>query len=725
MGEVYKAEDLKLGRMVAIKVLPEAARGDEKARRRLLQEARSASALNHPNIVTIHAIEQVGSPEGPLDLLVMEYLEGRSLSTQIRTGPLDLAALVETGIQIAEALATAHEAGLIHRDIKPSNILTTARGITKVLDFGLAKAAPIVPRDSEAETVTQEALTSHGMIVGTVAYMSPEQTRGEVLDGRSDVFSLGCVLYEAATGTRPFRGSSVLAVLREVAEGIPPRPSALRPELPLELELILERALAKEKDGRFQTAAEFAEALKQFKGLAPVALKEEPQRDAFVGRETELLRLEEMMQGALQGHGQVVFLTGEPGIGKTSLAVEFLRRCRSRYPASLIARGACVEQYGTGESYLPFLDALGSLFAGPGRERVLAVLRTLAPTWCLQLPAALLSSIDVERMRREATGATKERMLREMGDFLGALTSSSPLVLLLEDLHWADPSSADLLGHLGQRVSGQRLLLIGTLRHADLEIGKHPLRNYIREMQAHRVCDEIALEPLADEYVRAYLDSRFAPNDFPAGFAELIQSKTEGHPLFVASLAQFLMERGDIALVDGRWSLMRPVTEVDLEMPTGVQGMIRKKIEALGEAERRALEYASVEGQEFTSAIASALLETEEVALEEQLDGVEKIHRLIQTIGEEELPDGTVAMRYRFAHALYQNFLYDSLVPRRRMLLHRQAGEALSSATPVRRRASPHNWRHILSAGVISRALSSTSSTWATMLADSTTTGSR
>ncbi|MBZ5611578.1 MAG: protein kinase [Acidobacteriia bacterium] len=679
MGEVYKAEDLKLGRIVAIKVLPDAARSDEKARKRLLQEARSASALNHPNIVTVHAIEQVGSAEGPLDLLVMEYLEGQNLSARVRDAPMDLPALLGVGVQVADALAAAHEAGLIHRDVKPSNILITARGHAKVLDFGLAKTVPLLTpvRDPEAETLTDEALTSEGTIVGTVAYMSPEQTRGEPLDARSDIFSLGCVLYEAATGTRPFRGSSVLAICREVAEVNPPAPSALRPELPPEFDLIVERALAKEKEHRFQSASEFAGALKHIDSPALLVVKEERRSDAFVGREPELRQLEEMLRLAVQGSGRMVFLTGEPGIGKTSLAGEILRRARGIHPAALAARGACVEQYGTGESYLPFLDALGSLLAGPGRERVLAVLRRLAPTWCLQLPAAQLSGVDLERMRREAIGATKERMLREMGDFLGAFTSSTPLVLLLEDLHWADPSSADLLRHLGQRISGQRLLLIGTLRQEDLEIGKHPLRNYIREMQGHRFCEQIALQSLAEEYIQVYLDARFAPNDFPAELAELIQSKTEGHPLFVASLAQFLAERGDIALAGDRWNLMQPVAEMDLEMPSGVQGMIRKKIEALGDAERRALEYASVEGQEFTSATASALLKLEDVALEEQLDSVEKVYRLIHTIGEEELPDGTLATRYRFAHALYQNFLYQGMVPKRRMLLHRQAGEAL------------------------------------------------
>ncbi len=668
MGEVYKAEDTKLGRKVAIKVLLSEARQDERARRRLLLEARSVSALNHPNIVTIHAIEQADG----LDFFVMEYVAGESLSARLQRGVLAFSQLLDFGMQTADALASAHALSLLHRDIKPSNILLTPRDQVKVLDFGLAKMTALT---DELETMAG-VLTGEGVILGTVAYMSPEQTRGATLDPRSDLFSLGSVLYEAATGNMPFRGASVIEIMHQITTVEPPAPSAVRPDLPREFDLVLARALAKNKEERYSSAAELGEALKALRGGGAAAAVE-PETEAFVGRDPETKMLEALLQRAIQGFGNTVFITGEPGVGKTALATHFLHRARQSQPGILIARGRCVEQFGAGEAYLPFLDALGALLRGPDRERVMAALRSQAPTWCLQFPGAFASTGDVARLQRETIGATKERMLREMGDALGALSARSPVALFLEDLHWADPSSADLLRHLSQRAAEQRLLLIGTLRPEDIEAAGHPLKNCKREMHAHKLCEEIALTLLSQAHLAAYLDARFAPNNFPAELPALIYRKTEGHALFATGLVEFLAERGAIAKTDGRWTLVRPLTEADLEIPESVRGMIGRKIDALEEEDRRALQYASVEGEEFTSTVLAALLGADELELEERLDRLEKAHRLIRTIGEEQLPDGSVGTRYYFVHALYQNAFYSALLPKRRALLHKQAGNEI------------------------------------------------
>jgi serine/threonine protein kinase/tetratricopeptide (TPR) repeat protein len=685
MGQVYKAEDTKLGRHVALKLLAPDSTKDLIAKRRLLAEAQSASVLNHPNIVTIYAIEEADG----LDFIVMELVEGETLTAHLAlNGALPLPALLDIGIQVADALQAAHATGVIHRDIKPSNILITPRGAVKVTDFGLAKLVRVNTGSIDREALTLAAnLTGPGVVLGTAAYMSPEQTRGEALDVRSEIFSLGTVLYEAATRTKPFAGPSILSIMHAIAAVEPPPPSKLRPELPREFDLILERALAKNRELRYNSVAEMGDALRSLRaslsgtwsGFPIVYDSDLIDRSApsFVGREPEMRKLDSLLEHATEGTGRVVFITGEPGIGKTSLGDEFLRRTRKQRPALLISRGRCVEQYGTGEAYLPFLDAMGGLLQVPGRERIAAVMRTYAPTWCMELPTAFASSGSLEKLQQETIGATKERMMREMGDALGVLATSSPIVLLLEDLHWADPSSVDLLRHLCQRINTQRLLIVCTFRPEDVERSGHPLKSYKAEMMAHNLCEEIALGSWSREHIAEYIDATFAPNDFPAELTSLIQEKTEGHPLFAANLLQYLSERGDLVKTNNRWSLFRPLAEMDLEAPESVRGMISKKIDALDAEERRALQYASVEGTEFISTVTAKLLGMDEIDLEERLAHIAKTHRLIEMLGEEELPDGSLTTRYRFAHALYQNFLYGDLVNKRRIVLHQQAGEQL------------------------------------------------
>src|SRR3984893_3648654 len=305
------------------------------------------------------------------------------------------------------------------------------------------------------------------------------------------------------------------------------------------------------------------------------------------------------------------------------------------------------------------------------------VLRPHAPTWCVQFPATFASAGTFEQLHREAIGATKERMLREFGDALGALASAVPVVLLVEDLHWSDPSSVDLLRHLASRAGEQRLLLIGTLRPEDVDRSNHPIRNCKREMQAHNLCVEIRVPLLRRQHIASYLDARFAPNDFPPELSSLIYRKTEGHPLFSAALVHLLSERGDISKSNAHWTVARPLAELGLEVPESVRDMIRKKIEVLEDEDRRALQYASIEGEEFTSTVLAEMLGTDELALEQRLDRLDRVHRLIETRGEEELPDGSLATKYRFAHALYQNTLYEDLLSKRRASLHRQVGEVV------------------------------------------------
>jgi serine/threonine protein kinase/Flp pilus assembly protein TadD len=268
MGEVYRALDTRLNRIVAIKILPHDKLADANRKRRFLQEARAASALMHPNIVVIHDI----STDSGVDFLVMEYVQGSILTERIKAGSLSMRELVHYGTQIARALASAHAKGIVHRDIKPANIIVTPDSQIKILDFGLAKLAEPLGIGSEHDTRTIAAVTEPGLIVGTVAYMSPEQTRGEPLDGRSDIFSLGCVLYEAATGKPPFQGPSTLAVMHQIATANPAAPSQANRDLPPEIDRVIGRALAKDKQERYGSAAELMEALQALESRDSTAI---------------------------------------------------------------------------------------------------------------------------------------------------------------------------------------------------------------------------------------------------------------------------------------------------------------------------------------------------------------------------------------------------------------------------------------------------------------------
>jgi len=390
-----------------------------------------------------------------------------------------------------------------------------------------------------------------------------------------------------------------------------------------------------------------------------------------VGREEVLTRMRSWLEKMFRGERQIVFVTGEAGIGKTALVDTFARSIASDRSLR-IGRGQCLEQYGTSEAYLPVLEAIGRLCRE--QQRVVDVLRAHAPMWLLQMPS-LLSATDRELLSQEVSGATRERMLREMGEALEALTADLPLVLILEDLHWSDYSTLDLISYLAKQRHAAQLMLIGTYRPVELIVSGHPLNGVKRELLAKQQCEELPLEYLTEEAVVEYLSVRFPTNRYPAQLAALIHERTDGNPLFMVNVVDYLLAEGLIGKREENWELLVAIENVEVEMPDSIRHMIEKQIDHLNAEEQRILETASVAGAEFSTLAVVAGLGVERAAVEVRCDGLARRRQFIQDCGVQELPNGEALTRYGFIHALYQNVLYDRVSPSRRVQLHRRFGD--------------------------------------------------
>ncbi|MCU1260005.1 MAG: transcriptional regulator, putative ATPase, winged helix family [Bryobacterales bacterium] len=397
----------------------------------------------------------------------------------------------------------------------------------------------------------------------------------------------------------------------------------------------------------------------------------------MVGRRSALAELDRCLSKTGQGQRQIVFITGEPGIGKTALVDEFQRRAASKVLSMRIARGQCVEGYGGREPYYPMLEALGGLCLSSGGESLVHTLAAQAPTWLVQFPA-LVKREHREMLQREILGATRERMLREIGEVLETITSENPLLLVFEDLHWADRSTVDLLSALARRRSPAKLMVVGTYRPVDIVLSDHPLKVLKQDLLVHQLCREIPLEPLGETEITEYLTSE-APETTPSeALAALLYRHSEGNPLFMVAALEHLEERGLISREHGGWQPRVALEEIDLDVPESLSRMIGAQIERLGTEEQRVLEVASLESigrSRFGVVLRAWLLDMDPEAFEGVCETLSRRHHIVRPADSATLADGTLTACYEFVHVLYREVCYRRIAPGRRARLHRRVGE--------------------------------------------------
>jgi len=752
MGVVYKAEDLRLRRHVAIKLIAPELTRDPLARSRFLQEAQTISSFEHPNICVVHEIDETA--DGRM-FMAMTYYAGETLKQKIARGPLPLDRALDIAAQVAEGLARAHEQGIVHRDVKPANILVPDRGPVKILDFGIAKL------------LGAEQLTKEGRTLGTVFYMSPEQVLGDAVDHRTDLWSLGVVLYEMLTGGLPFPAEHPQATIYGILN-TPPRIRELSATAPPPVVELVRRCLAKTPSGRPADAEALAAELARLRSSPSTqsggdALASLPALDftdtilepptipelalqvfrpvPFVGREKELGRLEDLMRAAVGGEGRVVFVSGEPGIGKTALVAELVRRASAAHPTLIPVGGKCNAQTGIGDPYLPFREILSALTtgaepdwtgaAGPfahGEETFQACFRALLEAGpdligtfvrgqALLSRATSLAAADTAGLsrlralleRREAApGPQQSDLFEQSTRLLQSLSRERPLLILLEDLHWADAGSISLLFHLSRRLRGSRILVVGTYRPAEVALGsgteRHPLAPVLNELRRELPDLEVDLNA-ADGW--QFLDALFAlePNLLDTGFREALFRQTLGHPLFTLELLVGLREKGILARDSkGVWDQKASFAWEDL--PARVEAVVAERLGRLPEDLYRILAAASVEGEDFTAEALARLQGVGEREMVQILSGeLERRYLLVSAVGVQRI-GGRRLSRYRFSHIVFQKYLYGRMAEAERSYLHEELGGILEDLYGDRAgEIAPVLARHFAEAGATARAV--------------------
>ncbi len=675
MGVVYRAHDPMLNREVAIKLIPPSLLSPE-TEQRFQREAQLVAQMDHPAIVPIY---DFGQHEGAL-FFVMPVVQGANLRWSLRDQSLVLRDILDIGIQVADALDYSHSRGVFHRDIKPENIMVARedgeRVRVRIMDFGLARAT------------TENRITKTGTIVGTLAYLSPEQVSASAVDHRSDIYSLGTVLYECMTGEPPFSGE-LQSILYRIVHEIP---QPLRPfgtAIDRDLEGLIMTCLAKEPGKRPQRAGEIASELKRYQTqlhesdltksvvLTRQLVMPRTALSPFIGRGKELAELQQRLNAVIGGECQFAVVAGEPGAGKTRLLDEIENLAKAR--KLLVLHGRTIEQDGA-FPYQGFCEAIQEYFRLKDTSSSSAGSVDLS-----DLAADLLSLFpmltEISDIRSAATGESKlahivgapgpenrTHIFELLARTLTRIAGGKPLILLLEDLHAAEVS-IEALQYIVRRLGPTPTLIIGTYRSTEVD-GRHPLSRMLESFRGDRRFASIALEPFSRSEHRLFLETLIGGPELGTNLVSKLYEGTEGNPFFTKELVRSLLDSGGIAKDDtGAWTLSAETGLSSEALPATIQQAVEKRIERLPEDLREILSIAAVIGKSFDFRDLEVLAEGKE-SVEDAID------RLVQDglIEEERESRGD---RLAFSSGVVRDVLYAGISRRKRRSLHRKYAEQM------------------------------------------------